>query len=163
MVHPKKSKLSTVVQIEAWTRSCCPKFSKLITKASQVQQNERSVYDVGFRKLKIVKSWHQKIKSQDPNSKMTPNKLACKRNCLTCLGALSLGILTRWELRFLFRILLKKRKFLGLFHPKTCSLNKSKLSTVVQMHAWTRTCCLDFSKLITKAAQGQQTEEAFMM
>ena len=38
------------------TRSCCPKFSKLITKAAQGQQNERSVYDVAFRKTKIVKS-----------------------------------------------------------------------------------------------------------
>ena len=70
------------------------------------------------------------------------------------------AILKQWEPRFLFRFSMvqRKRKFLGAFHTKNCSLNKSKLSTVIQTQAWTRTCCLDFRKVITKAAQGQQKE-----
>ena len=70
------------------------------------------------------------------------------------------AILKQWEPRFLFRVSMVQRKwkFLGAFHTKNCSLNKSKLSTVIQTQAWTRICCLDFSKVITKAAQGQQKE-----
>ena len=70
------------------------------------------------------------------------------------------AILKQWEPRFLFRVSMvrRKRNFLGAFHTKNCSLNKSKLSTVIQTQAWTLICYLDFSKVITKAAQGQQKE-----
>ena len=86
------------------------------------------VYDVAFRKIKIFKSWSQKVKSQDQSVKLALIELTCYQNCLTCLGAMISPILKRWEQRFLFKTTMKKRKrrFLGPFHPKTYCLNRSK-------------------------------------
>ena len=118
------------------------------------------VYDVAFRKIKIVKSWSQKVKSQDQSVKLALIELTCYQNCLTCLGAMISPILKRWEQRFLLKTTMKKRKrrFLGPFHPKTYCLNKSELPKVVQIQAWTRKCCPGFNNFITKATQGQQNE-----
>ena len=121
-----KSWLSRVVQIQAWTPTCFFDFSEVITKATQGQQNERSVYDVAFRKKKVVKTWSQKIKSQDQSLKLAPIELTRYQNCLTCPGALSSPILKRWYQRFPFKSSMKKRKrrFLGSFHPTTYFSNK---------------------------------------
>ena len=35
------------------------------------------VYDVAFRKLKIVKSWSQKVKSEDQSVKLALIELTC--------------------------------------------------------------------------------------
>ena len=56
----------------------------------------------------------------------------------------------------------KKKIFGSISAQKTYCLNKSLLSKVVQIHAWTPTGCRDFSEVITKATQGQQNERRFV-
>ena len=118
------------------------------------------VYDVAFRNIKIVKSWSQKVKSQVQSVKLALIELTCQQNCLTCLDAMILTFLKRWEQRFPFKTTMKKRKrrFLGPFHHKIYCLNKSWQSKVVQIQAWTHKFCPGFNNFITKATQGQQNE-----
>ena len=73
-----------------------------------------------FRKIKMFKSGSQKIKPQDQTVKLTPIKTTFYQNCLTCIGAMRPVILKRFDPRFLFRILMRKRErqILGPIHPK---------------------------------------------